>query len=102
MKVRITHAPVDDGKSPKRFSDSASERFQRTVVAVQGDVRNRHFGMSQLVGCSFQQLSAAHGSRSFFDHGPEQPVELCAALIRLARKILTFSPEYPGSSRQSQ
>lgn len=90
VKVRITHAAVEAGRSPKSFSESASERLQRTVVGVQGDVGDRHSGMPQLIGCSFQQQPSSHGCRSLFDHGSEQPVELRAALIRLARQILRF------------
>ena len=88
MKVRITHAPVEAGRGPKSLSESASERLQRTVVGVQGDVRDRHSAMCQLVCCSFQQKPSSHGSRSFFDRCSEQPVELGAALVRLARQIL--------------
>lgn len=96
MKVPITHAPVDAGRSPKSFSESASERLQRTVVGVQGDVRDRHSGMPQLICCSFQQQPSSHGCRSFFDHGSEQPVELRAALIRLARQIVRFRLSVQG------
>jgi len=90
MKVRITHAPVAAGRNPKRFSESTSERLQRTVVGVQRNVRDRHSGMRQLIGCSFQQEPSSHGCRSFFHHSSKQPVELRAALIRLARQILRF------------
>ena len=88
VKVRITHAAVQAWRNPKSFSESASERLQRTVVGVQGDVRNGHSGMPELISCSFQQDPSSHGCRSFFDDGSEQPVELRAALIRLAREIL--------------
>ena len=90
MKVRITHAPIDAGRSPKSFSESASERLQRTVVGVQGNVRDGNSGMPQLICCSFQQEPSSHGCRRFFDHGSEQPVKLRAALKRLACHILRF------------
>ena len=96
MKVRITHAAVQAGRNPKSFSESASERLQRTVVGVQGDVRDRHSGMSQLICRSFQQQPSSHGCRSFFDHDSEQPVELRAALTRLAREILRFRLRVQG------
>ena len=88
VKMQITHAPVKARGSPKCFAESAGERLQRTVVRVQRDIRNRHLGMSQLICGSLQQQSAAHGSWSFLDHCPEQPVKLRAALIGLARQIL--------------
>jgi hypothetical protein len=44
--------------------------------------------MSQLISCSFQQQPSPHRCRSFFDHGSKQPVEVGAALVRLARQIL--------------
>src|SRR5215468_9423571 len=44
--------------------------------------------MRQLISCSFQQEPPAHGCRSFFDDCSDQPVELRAALIGLARQIL--------------
>ena len=62
MKVRITHAPVAAGRNPESFSESASERLQRTVVGVQGDIRYRHSGMRQLIGCPLQQEPPPHGS----------------------------------------
>ena len=96
MKMRITHAPVEAGRSPKGFSESARERLQRAVAGVQGDVGDRHSGMPQLICCSFQQKPSSHGSGSFFDHGSEQPVELRAALIRLARQILRFRLSVQG------
>src|SRR6266700_3049551 len=90
MKVRITHAPVAAGGDPKSLSESAGERLQRTVVGVQGDVRDRHSSMRKLICRSFQQEPSSHSTRSFFHHGSEQPVELRAALIRLTRQILRF------------
>src|SRR5713101_4625725 len=96
MKVQITHAPVEAGRNPKSFSESASERLQRTVVGVQGDVRNRHSGMAQLIGCPLQQQPSSHGCRSFFDHGSEQPVELRATLVRLTRQILRLRLSVQG------
>ena len=88
MKVRIAHAPVDTGRHPKRFSESASERLQRSVVGVQGNLRDGHPGMPQLVARSFQQQPPPHRCRSLLGHASEQPVELRAALIGLARQIL--------------
>jgi hypothetical protein len=46
--------------------------------------------MSQLIGSPFQQQPPPHGSRSFFHHSPEQPVELRPALVCLARQV--FGP----------
>src|SRR5260221_13850052 len=90
MKVRITHAPVEAGGEPKSFSERASECLQRTVVGVQGGLRDRHSSMRQLICRSFQQEPSPHSTWSFFHHGSEQPVELRAALIRLTRQILRF------------
>jgi len=55
VKVRITHTPIKAGRNPKSFPESASERLQRTVVGVQGDVRDRYSGMRELICCSLQQ-----------------------------------------------
>ena len=96
VKVRITHASVHAGRNPKSFSESASERLQRTVVGVQGDVRDRHSGMPQLISCSFQQQPSSHGCRCFFDHSSEQPVELRPTLVRLTRQILRLRLSVQG------
>jgi len=73
MKVRIAHAQVEAGRSPKSFSESA-----------------------QLICCSFKQKPSSHGGRRFFNHASEQSVELRAALIRLARQILRFRLRVQG------
>ncbi len=88
MKMRITHPPIKTRRNPKCSSKSASERLQRPIVGIQCDVRHGLSGMRQLKGCPLQQQPPSHGSRSLFDDRSEQPVELRAALVRLARQIL--------------
>ena len=70
------------------FEKRTSERLQRPIVGIQCDVRHGLSGMRQLKGCPLQQQPASHCSRSFFDDRSEQPVELRAALVRLACQIL--------------
>src|SRR5581483_5109374 len=90
MKMPITDAPVETGRSLKSFSESASERLQRTVVGVQGDIRDRHIGVPELICRPLQQKPPAHGGRSFVHDSAERPVKLRAALVRLPRQILCF------------
>ena len=96
VKVRITQAAIAAGRNSKNLSKRASERLQRTVVGIQGNVRDRRSAMPQLICRPFQQEPPSHGCRSFFDHGSEQPVELRPALIRLARQILRFCRRVQG------
>jgi len=68
VKVRITHAAVEAGRNPKSFSESASERLQRTVVGVQGDVRDRHSGMRPIDMLLFPTIAVVAWLPDFFDH----------------------------------
>jgi len=52
--------------------------------------------MAQLISRSLQQQPPPHGRRSFFDQGPEQPMELRSALVRLTRQILRLRLSVQG------
>src|SRR2546425_12833451 len=102
MKVRITHAPVEAGRNPKSFSESASERLQRTVVGVQGDVRDRHSGMRQLILLLFPTIAVVAWLPEFLRLRFGTTCGTACGFDTLGAPDLAFSPECPGSSRQLQ
>ncbi len=70
----------------KRLSERPGERFERSIVCVEADVRHRHLCAGQLPCGSFQQQPSAQGHRRLLDDCPEQSIELRPASITLAGK----------------
>ena len=87
MEVGHTHPAVQTWGSSECLSEGARESLERSVVRVQGDVRDRVGGVRQLIGCPLQEQPPSHRRRSLINNCAEQPVELRAALVNLPREI---------------
>lgn len=83
-----THSAIQAGGDAKRLSERPGERFERSVVCVETDVRHRQLCTGQLPCGSFQQQPPAHSHRRLLDHRPEQSIKLRAASIGVAGKAL--------------
>jgi hypothetical protein len=84
VSVGRPHAAVETWGNAEGLSERPGERFQRSVIRVEADVRHRELGARQLPCRPFQQQPSAHGNRRFLDHCPEYTVKLRPTSISLA------------------
>ncbi len=88
------------------FSEGSSEGLQRSIVGIEGYVRDGESRAAKLKGRSLQQQSTTHCGRRLFHDSTKQSMELCSALVGAPREVVGLGVRvervhhYPGQSLQ--